>query len=219
MSVQKNEIINTAFFYFKEGKDKDVARFRSRGNVILEKYGARIERVIKPTMIATGDLEMPDEVHFAVYPDGNAKAAFDKDPEFLQLKEDYLAPNVDRMFGFATKNDPNFSYYREIGDTTKTFGIALIHYKEGKEHQDRFTEYHNEACEIIPEFGAHFERFLIPFGSANDIWPQPNEIHRFYFDDPEGLQHMVDDERMRKLFPKRDASLKDLVFILGEAIQ
>ncbi|TMU55713.1 hypothetical protein [Flagellimonas algicola] len=213
------QIINTGFFYLKEGKEKDFEKLRSRGNVLLEKYGAKIERVIKPKMLAMGDLDLPDEIHFAVYPNLAAKEAFDKDPEFIKLKQDYIATSVEKMFGFATKRDPDFDFFREIGDATKTYGIALIYYKEGKKFQEQFTEYHNAACEIIPEFGTHFERFLIPFASANDLVEQPNEIHRFYFDSPEGMQNMVQDSRMQALFPKRDDSLKNLVFIIGEALQ
>ncbi|MDC6365698.1 MULTISPECIES: hypothetical protein [Flavobacteriaceae] len=220
-TVEKKDelIINTGFFYIKDGKEKDFEMLRSRGNVLLEKYGAKIERVIKPQMVAVGELDLPDEIHFAVYPNQAAKEAFDKDPEFLKLKQDYLATSVEKMFGFVTNNDPDFKFFREIGDATKTYGVALIYYKEGKQYQEQFTEYHNAACEIIPEFGTHFERFLIPFGAANDLVEQPSEIHRFYFDSPEGMQNMVSDPRMQALFPKRDASLKNLVFIIGEALQ
>lgn len=217
--VKDDQIINTAFFYLKEGKEKDFEKLRSRGNVLLEKYGAKIERVIKPKMLAAGELELPDEIHFAVYPNKAAKEAFDKDPEFIKLKQDYIATSVEKMFGFATKKDPDFKFFREIGDVTKTYGVALIYYKEGNQYQEQFAEYHNAACEIIPEFGTHFERFLIPFASANELQEQPDEIHRFYFDSQEGMQNMVQDPRMQALFPKRDGSLKNLVFIVGEAIQ
>ncbi|PWL40453.1 hypothetical protein DKG77_06485 [Flagellimonas aquimarina] len=218
--VEDNEqIINTGFFYIKKGKEKEFEKLRSRGNVLLEKYGAKIERVIKPKMLAAGELELPDEIHFAVYPNKEAKEAFDQDPEFIKLKQDYIATSVDKMFGFTTKKDPNFKFYREIGDATKTYGVALIYYKEGEKYQEQFAEYHNAACEIIPEFGTHFERFLIPFASANNLQEQPDEIHRFYFDSQEGMQSMVQDPRMKALFPKRDASLKNLVFLIGEAIQ
>lgn len=219
-TVAKDEqIINTAFFYLKKGKEKDFEKLRSRGNVLLEKYGAKIERVIKPKMLAAGELELPDEIHFAVYPNKAAKEAFDKDPEFIELKQEYIATSVEKMFGFATKKDPDFKFFREIGDATKTYGVALIFYKKGKQYQEQFAEYHNAACEIIPEFGTHFERFLIPFASANDLQEQPDEIHRFYFDSQEGMQNMVKDPRMQALFPKRDASLRNLVFLVGVAIQ
>ncbi len=217
-NIKNKEIINTAFFYLKEGKEKEFEKLRSRGNVILEKYGAKIERVIKPNMLAGGELELPNEIHFAVYPNIVAKEAFDKDPEFIKLKQEYVAGSVDKMFGFITHND-DFEFFREIGDTQKIYGIALIYIDEGKANADQFAEYHREACEIIPEFGTHFERFLIPFASANDVLEQPSEIHRFYFDDEEGMQNMMTDARMQKLFPKRDSSLKNLVFIIGEAIQ
>ena len=217
-SLKDQEIINTAFFYLKEGKEKEFEKLRSRGNIILEKYGAKIERVIKPKMLAAGELDLPNEIHFAVYPNKAAKEAFDNDPEFLQLKQDYVATSVEKMFGFATHND-DFEYYREAGDATKTYGIALVYIKDGEENADLFASYHKEACEIIPEFGTHFERFLIPFASANDMVKSPSEIHRFYFDSQEGMQKMVADKRMQVLFPKRDASLENLIFIIGEAVQ
>lgn len=215
---ENKPIVNTAFFYLRKGQEKNFEKLRSRGNVLLEKYGAKIERVIKPKMLAAGKMELPDEIHFAVYPNMAAKKAFDEDPEFLQLKKDYIATSVEKMFGFATQND-DFKFFREIGDATKTYGVALVYFKEGKKYADQFAEYHKEACEIIPEFGTHFERFLIPFASANDMVEQPNEIHRFYFDNQEGMQAMIADSRMKALFPKRDESLKNLVFIIGEAIQ
>ena len=122
------------------------------------------------------------------------------------------------MFGFTTQND-DFQFFREIGDATKTYGIALVYFKEGKKYEDQFAEYHQEACAIIPEFGTHFERFLIPTAAVNNMLEQPDEIHRFYFDSQEGMKNMASDSRMQALFPKRDASLKNLVFIIGEAIQ
>lgn len=216
---ENNKIINTAFFYLKEGKEEEFEKLRSRGNVLLEKYGAKIERVIKPQMIAAGELELPDEIHFAVYPDMASKEAFDKDEEFQQLKKDYVATSVEKMFGFMTHEDPNFDFYREIGDNKKTYGVALVYIKGGKENAKQFADYHDAACEIIPEFGAHFERFLIPFGKANDMIEQPSEIHRFYFDESTGMKRMGQDTRMQKLFPKRDESLKNLIFIVGSAIQ
>lgn len=218
LGIDNEQIINTAFFYLKDGEEARFEKLRSRGNVLLEKYGARIERVIKPQMLAAGDIELPDEIHFAVYPNSEAMEAFNQDPEFLQLKQDYLAGAVEKMFGFATRND-DFEFFREIGDVTKTYGIALVYFKEGQKYADQFAAYHEAACEIIPEFGTHFERFLIPFSAANDVQEQPDEIHRFYFDSQEGMQQMVKDQRMQALFPQRDASLKNLVFILGEAIQ
>lgn len=215
----EQQIINTALFYIKEGQEKTFEKFRSRAGVILERYGARIERVIAPKMMAEGDIELPSEIHFAYYPSKEAKEAFDNDPDFKKLTQELQLPSaLDKMFGFISKED-DFQFYREHGDSTKNYGVALIWYNEGEEHAKAFTEYHEEVCEIMPDFGAHFERFLIPFASANDALEMPNEIHRFYFDSAEGLHQMVSDSRVQKLLTKRDASLKNLIFILGEAIQ
>ncbi|MEK6153929.1 hypothetical protein WIW50_11740 [Flavobacteriaceae bacterium 3-367] len=215
--MNNQEIINVALFYLKDGQENKFEKLRSRGNVLLEKYGARIERVIKPTIVAQGDLELPDEIHFAVYPNMEALEAFNKDPEFLALKAEVVAPSVEKMYGFVTKKTA-FEFTREIGDNSKTYGVALVYFKAGKKYEDQFAEYHDEACAIIPEFGTHFERFLFPIETKGEL-AQPSEIHRFYFDSKEGMQQMVTDERMLKLFPKRDESLSKLIFILGEAIQ
>ncbi len=217
METNNTEIVNVALFYLKEGQENKFEKLRSRGNVLLEKYGARIERVIKPTMIAQGDIELPDEIHFAVYPNMEALEAFNKDPEFIKLKQEVVAPSVDKMYGFVTKNS-DFEFTRELGDSKKTYGVALVYFKEGQKYEDQFAEYHDEACAIIPEFGTHFERFLVPQETKGEL-AQPSEIHRFYFESQEGMQKMVTDERMQKLFPKRDESLSNLIFILGEAIQ
>ena len=217
MKIESKEIVNVALFYLKEGQDRKFEKLRSRGNVLLEKYGARIERVIKPTMVAQGEIEMPDEIHFAVYPNLAALEAFNKDPEFIKLRQEVVEPSIDKMYGFVTSNS-DFEFIREIGDSKKTYGVALAYFKEGKKYEDQFAEYHDEACAIIPEFGTHFERFLVPFESKGDL-AQPNEIHRFYFESEKGMQDMMSDTRMQELFPKRDDALSELIFILGEAIQ
>ncbi len=216
--MHNDEIVNVAFFYLKDGQEARFEKLRSRGNVLLEKYGARIERVIKPKAIPQGDLDMPDEIHFAKYPNKAAFDAFNQDPEFLALKKEIVEASVQKMYGFITKNS-DFKFTRELGDSKKTYGIALVYFKDGRQYQEAFADYHDKACAIIPEFGTHFERFLVPTTAANDHLAMPNEIHRFYFESQEGLNKMVNDSRMQQLFPQRDASLKDLIFIIGEAIQ
>ena len=213
----QNGIINTGFFYLKKDSKSNFEKFRNRAHVILEQYGGRIERIIKPNQVK-GELELPDEIHFAYYPSVEAKEKFDTDPDFLKLKKEYAATSIEKMFGFITNENPNLDFYREHGDTTKTFAIALVYLKEGKESYKQFANYQQEVSTILPEFGIHFERFLIPFAAANDAIKQPNEIHRVYFDIPDSLQKMNEDSRMQALFPKRDESLENLVFIIGEAI-
>ena len=217
MKNENKEVINVAFFYLKEGQHRQFEKLRSRGNVLLERYGARIERVIKPTILAQGDIDVPDEIHFAVYPSLEALDAFNNDPEFIKLKQEVVTPSVAKMYGFVTKNSA-FEFIREIGDSKKTYGIALVYFKDGQKFEDQFAEYHKEACAIIPEFGTHFERFLVPIDAKGTL-AQPNEIHRFYFETQEGMRNMMTDARMQNLFPKRDESLSNLIFILGEAIQ
>lgn len=213
METKNQEIVNVALMYIKDGEQARFEEYKQKGGAILEKYGGKIERIIKPKMLAEGELEMPDEIHFARYPSIEVFNKFNEDPEFIKIRNEYAVPALKDISVFTSKNT-DFEYKKEIGDKSKTYGVALIYFKEGKEKQ--FEDYHDEVCEIMPEFGTHFERFIAPFQSKGSV-EQPDEIHRFYFDSMEGLQQMGTDERMQALFPKRDASLKNLYFFIGEA--
>lgn len=213
-NTKNQEIVNVALMYLNEGEEARFEEYKEKGGAILEKHGGKIERIIKPKMLAEGTLEIPDEIHFASYPSIEVFNQFNEDPEFIKIRNEYAIPALKDISVFTSKNT-DFDFKQEYGDKNKTYGVAFIYYKEGKEKQ--FEDYHNEVCEIMPEFGTHFERFVAPFQSKG-IVKQPDEIHRFYFDSMEGLQQMGTDERMQVLFPKRDASLKNLYFFIGEAI-
>jgi uncharacterized protein (DUF1330 family) len=215
METRNQEIVNVALMYIKEGEEARFEEYKKKGGAILEKYGGKIERIIKPKMLVEGELEMPDEIHFATYPSIEVFNKFNEDPEFIKIRNEYAIPALEDISVFTSKNT-DFEFKKETGDKSKTYGVALIYFDEKDEAVKQFEEYHNEVCAIMPEFGTHFERFIAPFQSKGKV-EQPNEIHRFYFDSMEGLQQMGSDKRMQALFPKRDASLKNLYFFIGEA--
>ncbi|WP_298423590.1 hypothetical protein [uncultured Kordia sp.] len=217
MTTGSEEIVNVALVYLKDGQEAKFEEYKKRGGALLEKYGGKIERIIKPKMLAKGNIALPDEIHFASYPSIEVFNKFNEDKEFQKIREEYAMPAIKDISIFTSKNT-DFKFTRETGDKTKTYGVALVYFKEGEKYEKQFAEYHDDACKIIPEFGAHFERFIAPF-QAKGTLAQPNEIHRFYFDSPEGMKQMGIDKRMQALFPKRDESLRNLIFILGEAIQ
>ncbi|TPN81687.1 hypothetical protein [Aquimarina algicola] len=213
--MKDQEIVNVALLYIKDGEEARFEKYKKKGGAILEKYGGKIERIIKPKMLVKGKLEMPDEIHFASYPNIEVFNKFNKDSEYIKIRNEYATPALKDISIFTSKNT-DFEFKKEIGDQTKTYGVALIYFNEGEKYVKQFEEYHNDACAIMPEFGTHFERFIAPFQSKGNI-EQPDEIHRFYFDSKEGLQQMGTDERMQALFPKRDASLRKLYFFIGES--
>ncbi len=215
MDIKNQEIVNVALMYIKDGEEARFEEYKKKGGAILEKYGGKIERIIKPKMLAEGELELPDEIHFASYPNIEVFNKFNEDPEFIKIRDEYAIPALEDISVFTSKNT-DFEFKKEVGDKTKTYGVALIYFNEGEEYEKQFEDYHDEVCTIMPEFGTHFERFIAPFQSKGSL-EQPDKIHRFYFDSMEGLQQMGTDERMQALFPKRDASLKNLYFFIGEA--
>lgn len=215
MEKKNEEIVNVALIYIKEGEEQRFEEYKRKGGTILERYGGKIERIIKPTMLAEGELKMPNEIHFASYPSLEVFNKFNEDPEFVKIREEYAIPALDDISVFTSRNT-DFEFKQEKGNKSKTYGVAFIYFDEREEAVKEFEEYHDEVCEIMPEFGTHFERFIAPIQSKGSV-EQPDEIHRFYFDSMEGLQQMGTDERMKALFPKRDASLKNLYFFIGEA--
>ena len=216
MKTNNEEIVNVALMFLKDGEEERFAAYIKKGGAILEQYGGKIERVIKPTMLAEGRMDrLPDEIHFATYPSLEVFNKFNADEEFIKIREEYALPALENITVFTSKNT-DFVFDKEEGDKSKTYGVALIYLKDGEMYKKQFGEYHDDVCQIMPEFGTHFERFIAPFQSQGNI-PMPNEIHRFYFDDIEGLQQMGTDKRMNALFPKRNDALKNLYFFIGEA--
>lgn len=210
------EIVNVAFVYIKDGKEAQFEEYKRKGAALLEQYGGKLERIIKPQKLVKGTIELPDEIHFARYPSIEVFDQLNADPVFIKLRKELAMSSIEKIQVFPSKNT-DFKYTQEHGDLTKTYGVALVYFKEGKHYEKQFADYHEDACKIIPEFGAHFERFIAPFSQKGNL-NKPDEIHRFYFDSPDGMKQMGSDKRMQALFPKRDESLKDLVFIIGQAI-
>lgn len=214
--TEKDKIYATALIYIKEGQQSKFEKYRAKAGAILERHNARIEKVIKPTMLAQGNMQLPNEIHFVVFDGKESMDAVSKDIDYKKIIEELRTPSVEKLIVIVSKLS-DFEFTREIGDKSKTYGIALINYNNGEKYKELFEDYHDQVCEIMPEFGTHFERFLIPTEVKGDF-KQPDEIHRFYFDSMEGLQQMGSDPRMLKLFPLRDESLSDLNFIIGEAL-
>lgn len=215
-NMEKDKIYLTALVYLKKGEEQLFSKYRSRAAAILEKHNARLEKIIQPTMLAKGDMALPSEIHFAVFDNEATLTALNDDPEYQYIINNYRTPAVDSLIIIPSKLS-GFQFTREVGDSSKTYGIALLNYNNDKDGRSKFENYHDRACAIMPEFGTHFERFLIPTGIKGSF-QQPDEIHRFYFDSMEGLQQMGTDPRMLNLFPLRDESLSRLNFIIGKSI-
>lgn len=210
----EDKIYMTVLIYLNDGMEAVFDEYKQKSHVIAKKYGANIERIIKPVKLAKGNMELPYEIHIASFSSAENAKQMKQDADYLKLVRT-LRDKAVKSLVFMPCKLSDFKFEREIGTKDKMFGLALLNYNEGMKPQ--FDEYHNEACEILPEFGAHFERFFDVEGVKGDF-KKPDEIHLFYFDSPEGMKLMGQDERMQALFPKRDAALSDLNFIIGKSI-
>lgn len=216
--TEKDKVYVTALIYLKEEEQykRKIEEYRAKAGAILEKHNARLERIIKPTMLVQGDLPLPNEIHFAVFDSQESMVAVNNDADYLKIIEDLRTPSIKKLIVIPSKLS-DFEFIREVGDKSKTYGVAFLNYNKGEQHKALFEEYHEQVCQIMPDFGTHFERFLIPTGVKGDF-KQPDEIHRFYFDSMTGLEQMGNDLRMQQLFPLREESLSNLNFMIGEAL-
>lgn len=81
-----------------------------------------------------------------------------------------------------------------------------------------FNEYLTKSCAIMPEFGAHYEGFLVPFEVKGNI-EKLDKTHLFYLDNISGFGLLGTNLRMQELAPLRDKSIKNIDLILGRAIE
>ncbi len=74
-----NRFYLTVLLYLHEGQAEQFHHYERRIKPILESYGGRFEKVIKPTHVL-GDLSLPDEVHWLSFP---------SEADFQHYREDH----------------------------------------------------------------------------------------------------------------------------------
>lgn len=205
----------TTFYYLHENEKSIFDDYQSKVASMYTKYHGQLTKKMKPLQLVKGNIELPSEVHMYTYKNEEDYNKLIEDPQYLSLTKAYKELLVKKPVTFISK-DAHANIPLEIGDTSKMYAMTILTYKEGKNHQENFETYLEKSCAIMPEFGVHFEQFLIPIKGIGTT-KIPNKIHLFYFDSKEGLQEMIQDPRMIELFPLRDQSLKEAHLFLGTA--
>ncbi len=216
--IQKQgpSIYVTTFYYFHENEKSTFDDYQLKVSSLYTKNHGQLTKKIKPLQRVKGDIELPSEVHMYRYKSEDDYKKLIEDPHYLSLTKMYNESLLKKSITFISK-EAHSNTPLEIGDTSKMYAMTLLTYKEGKNHQENFETYLEKSCAIMPEFGVHFEQFLIPMRGIGNM-EIPNKIHLFYFDSKEGLQEMMEDPRMKALFPLRDQSLKKAHLFIGAAL-
>lgn len=213
MSAQEEMVYVTALFYLKEDKREVFDKYTAKVNAVFSEQGGRLDKVIKPIQVAKGDILLPDEIHFASFSNQKSFEAIGAGTAYLELVRKYREPAVEKLIVIVSKN-ANSAVALEQGDKSKLYAVTILNYNEGEEHQKNFESYLSQSVAIMPEFGAHFEKFLVPTAVRGDM-ETPSKVHLFYFDSKEGMQQMLNDDRMKALFPIRDKAVRTASLILG----
>jgi len=79
-----NRFYLTALLYLNEGQVAQFHEYEHRIKPILEKYGGRFEKVIRPTQVL-GDLPLPDEIHWLSFPSETDFQQYRADVDLAEL--------------------------------------------------------------------------------------------------------------------------------------
>jgi uncharacterized protein (DUF1330 family) len=82
----------TVLLYVKPGMDEQFQDYERKVRPIIESYGGRFEKIIRPANIS-GELAMPDEVHWLSFP---------SEQSFLRYRTDPVLPQLAHMRASAT---------------------------------------------------------------------------------------------------------------------
>jgi uncharacterized protein (DUF1330 family) len=74
----------TVLLYLHEDQAEQFHQYEQRIKSILESYGGRFERVLKPTQVS-GDMPLPDEVHWLSFPSEADFQQYRTDTRLAQL--------------------------------------------------------------------------------------------------------------------------------------
>ncbi len=214
--TNNEKVYVTALYYLKKDGREKFEEYKSKVGEIFEKNNGSVDKVIKPIKLVKGNMALPDEIHFGIFENEEHFQATGKDVDYVNLVESYRTPALDSMIVIISI-DAQSIVPQEIGDNSKFYAITLLTYNEGQHHKDNFEEYLSKSCTIMPEFGAHFEKFLIPTLVKGNL-EKPSKVHLFYFDNMDGVQKMASDPRMLELYPIRDKALSSATLILGKAL-
>jgi uncharacterized protein (DUF1330 family) len=219
IELEKNaseKVYVTALFYLKEDGIEKFEAYKANVGEVFAKHHGRVDKMIKPIKLVKGDMSLPDEIHFGVFDSEADFQATGKDVNYQKLVDSLRTPALRDLIVIISK-DADSNVPLEIGDESKFYAITLLTIKEGTENKDNFNDYLSKSCAIMPDFGAHFEKFLIPTMVKGDM-EKPSKVHLFYFDSMEGVQQMAIDPRMEALYPIRDEALSKANLILGKAL-
>ena len=155
-SISNNDqsMFATILVYLHDNQEKTYQNYIRQAQPLFAKHGIILERAIKPLQVARGSMEVPHEILFFELGSANAFQQLNNDPTYQQLAVNVRDKAISKSI-FIPSKASDFAFTREVGTKEKTFGIAFLNYADGKKAQ--FDDYHDKACEIIPEFGAHFE--------------------------------------------------------------
>ncbi|MGD2181223.1 hypothetical protein [Lusitaniella coriacea] len=86
MANTQKPLILTVLLYVKSGKFEQFQAYETQAAQVMEDYGGKIDRVIRPVSMAGEKFPLPDEIHLVSFPCERDFERYKLDPRMSELK-------------------------------------------------------------------------------------------------------------------------------------
>lgn len=164
---------------------KDANLFAEYGQSVgpvVAKYGGSLERMLAPQDIQGGDVSVPDIVNIVYYDSEDAYAAFERDPEFLEIKQ----KRTDSIDMLALEGHSSLGSVVEGGEPERLYLLELADF--GSDGEAGYRRYVQRADAFMSPYGFHVEREIAVRRFDDGLGVAPNVARVTYFDEGDGLE-------------------------------
>lgn len=164
---------------------KDANLFAEYGQAVgtvVAKYGGSLERMLTPQEIHGRDLSVPDIVNVVYYDSKDAYAAFERDPEFIEIKQ----KRTDSIDMLALEGHSSLGAVVDGGERERLYLLELAEF--GDDGEAGYRRYVERADAFMSPNGFHVEREIAVRRRDDGFGFAPNVARVMYFDDGDGLE-------------------------------
>ena len=191
---------------------KDANLFAEYGQAVgpvVAKYGGSLERMLTPQEIQGRDLAVPDMVNVVYYDSEEAYEAFERDPEFIEIKQ----MRTDSIDMLALEGHSSHGAVVEGGEPERLYLLELAEF--GDDGEAGYRRYAQRADAFMSPHGFHVEREIAVRRFDDGLGFAPNVARVTYFDGGDGLAKAHSLPGHEELEAGYDAAAANSLWVVG----
>ena len=202
-----NRYYQVVFIWMKDPVKFD--HYRELLAPVVLPYGGGLERMLAPDTIYAEGMRKPDIVNIVFYHDGDAFAAFNKDPEFEKIVH-LRSESIDLA---SVAGLPIGGTVTEEALGNRLYLVELARF--GPQGAKGYQHYQQQAELLMSRYGYHVERRLSP-DSVSGFAFKPDLVSVAYFDSPDGMERFHTDPAHQRIENDLyDAAVQQSVWVVG----